>query len=794
MAHYIDLRKVILISLYIMSYGFRFGKGPFPVLVYAVNDEVDMSVPPSTAESILPSIKIMVENVPHSVELLESVKTILRSINNILGYTDNSFDLHLLDKFGGLYSHLHNNSDSCINDLLNKAKILTETISLSIEEVEHGLMELFSCEEHYGISCNNDEHLNKIYKILEKLLTSTLPAAISAIIPMRDNDFKIQILKSIDISQLHSCYANDIISLSTLSYEQNFVIDESYLSSSSLTDRVNRLSPVLRDTRQWIDERLTELNNLSISLFPHDPVSSKFSFEHLNGGLRIKDEYALVAWERLLRDLNSYRDFVIYSSEIVGAIERHLEYVSLPTEIRHFFGNVILILEYIMDKRLWPISGVRIVEMQILAVKNTLNHFVEAVRACFLSSDYGSSSSESSSSSKPSPLVSKKSTRFLVWYYQRNVNRASHMHYYCCGKGTMLIHQTYATMVAAYIPSIERHNAICESMTYVRDEYFGFPHMLRQFKREFIDRRHAGSHTAQLLAEQEVKRLTHYLKRFSILNNYISQTTIACQAEQCSRKEPMAGISTDSVGIFVRVEIYYLTSLAVRYLRSNLSTYNTIKKLFAENESIVEALKKKHQLTHSETLEETEKLYHYPLWRTTALRDLFKRLDFSENHVKQIYDFQKAIVNFNDSYGSDKWKALVRKFFALKGKMQKVELMHRLINHLQVLVAEHGRVIDNFKGNIAASVKSMEGNVVEVETSTEGEMPLKDTTGSSERIQASCPTEEHHELSNVSGKKRGDDGVILPTSPKNNASRLGSNALFDSITNATAIASLLSFI
>ncbi|GFE53044.1 TATA-binding -associated factor 172-like, putative [Babesia ovis] len=637
-------------------------------------------------------VEKLLDDVYYTLELFEPLKTVMKSFNEILGCTDNSRDLKLLEKLGGVYADFQDpKREKCLYQLLDDTKKLTEDIKsslLQIEETKHAVLELMKEDN----SSNYKKSSKKVvYQKIKKLLIVTIPNTMNTMLSMRDNDFKIQTLKTVDLADLHKPLTGLILDALTKKHAKELMLTDVEKTLSVLLDKVKSISFRLRSSMKWIEIQLNKYAGISDSLFPNDIVTT-LSFDTVAEDLDIEDKAALMIWEKDSQDLENYKDLISHAIDLVEVSSACLGDRNIPRPLLDFYGKGVLLLEYIIEERLWTKSRMKTTELRLMNLRTVLAPFVIAIKN-FVTPTKTSRPANTEPIKKPLFSIDKQ-YRFFMWYYEKVVDTMSHIYYHSCERSIFKTHKKYDKGSPNW-NSVMRHKAGCEAIKPLQFAYFDYGNTIRHFKLQLIKKRRVSGKMTHIVLGQEIKRLTKYLKNFSIINDFIFKTVLACQKERYIRNKTLTAFATTVGGTFISNEMLYYTSQAISFLEHHRSHYhgiiidvrNTLMRLLIPELSTSHICKKAW-------LKVLKKDYNQVISGGYDLLFILEILFISENHTNQIFDFYRRLHSFDDSYDSKMWADLVKEFFSLKPAMQKAILLDHLMVRLKLLLNEYKKSID----------------------------------------------------------------------------------------------------
>ncbi|EDO07983.1 hypothetical protein BBOV_III004200 [Babesia bovis T2Bo] len=320
-------------------------------------DQIDPSIPKikdnNDTPSALPNdsavLQAMINDADDTMGHLTAIITVLNSFNTLLGYTDDSISIRLIERLGEVYVDLEDpKREKALYRLLDDAKLLSANVTQTINDVEAIL-------EHYVNAKSRKELKNKehiLLPMLSKLLNKTLGETMDMLISMRDNSFKAELLRKTDFSLLHADETTALVNALTNTYGKTYEVDPKDLEHDTLHKKIKVMNDELNEQLQWLNQQSNEITKFAEDLCPIDPLLINFSFYEFLQPHLPDQRMVFMSLHDYLNEITAVNSFFLTIEDGIFGISRVLNKI-LFLNLMDFFKKSMILLEYIYKPMRW---------------------------------------------------------------------------------------------------------------------------------------------------------------------------------------------------------------------------------------------------------------------------------------------------------------------------------------------------------------------------------------------------------------------------------------------------------
>ncbi|EDO07977.1 hypothetical protein BBOV_III004140 [Babesia bovis T2Bo] len=665
--------------------------GPSAIFVYAADNDApnqattsrETNIPLYTAEDLLTDETSRVEH-------LKAIKIMLQSINDTLGLTENSHDLQLIKRLGGLYVTLNKGCEtSALSTLLKDAENLTITINGIIVAIDDII--LLNCtKERQGAEQNKGGASNVcLGGVISKLINETLPNVMELMVSMRYNDYKTRLLKRINVARLYTHDTNILLSVLTNTYGKDIEVRSSYLLLPTLFNETNIYREHLSLILSWIDEQLTTLREISEALCPRDPLVNEFSlYDILLPNERIY-RASLRSWYVYYEELMNYKEFVRRCLDFFEALDRALCVRQFPIKLRSFYSKGVALVEHIMRYHLWSSSKRNMVRRQIIRIRGTIRPFIDRYHQFVNISQQSSFDGLTDEDQLYSLQLADTNLRLLIAYFKNDITIMNKTMDYYTDDEVSRNDDLDGNLPALAWSRVKKHWALFQGLETAKYEYMTFFDKINQFRNvRFSTAEHSISEI-EIMKAKELDELRKYLKSFGTIHQFVKVITMQIFEEQQRRNDPLAVLIKHDQAINLNIEMIHQISILVELIDETFRSYSIVEpSAFDVRMKFSSVSVPFRHIYASKCYKDLDKEHQYALTRRRDLKFIFKRVRMVSSQNEDLLNLYRRIVNVTDKYNSADWRDIVQDFFIMKDYADDVALIDLIIPCAQVLVNE----------------------------------------------------------------------------------------------------------
>ncbi|GFE53047.1 hypothetical protein BaOVIS_004510 [Babesia ovis] len=662
----------------------------------------------------------MLMNKESIIDHLISVKTMVETMNEILGYTKNSNDFYVLERLCEVYVKLHDSiQHKELPDLLHHAKEQSQKLEVAVRDID----DVSAMVTPIDFDKVTDDVIKHIMSTIKILFEVTLVDTMDTLLSMRNYLFKKEIFKQIDFYLIHSDRTNRLIQALTRDYKE-FEISDKEIEFPILRSKALALKTELNDNSVWIEQQLKVIHAISDELCPIDPLAVKFSFYDLLPSNNAEYRGAFISIHKVYRDLYEYRQFIGYAEKIIQCITSGLDDRHIPQSLYRFYGKGIILLEHIVKPMLWSQTRMYKTEIQTNLVKSVIEPFVAFMWTDPVAKTRIETALEQQNSVPNLVILKDKMQRFLVQFYRSEWNEMQPLVGSCrfgfCGDnlGSGVRRKDIRMLQIRTDVSSDAYKKIYRQQHVLKIKVIHeIPKMLY--------RKANDQEITPMKIESGLSLLKEYLDKFNDEYKIISTLINDCYRISTKLRLFLPDKAVSSSGIFVHVEMGYwvldaivaLNEVLARYKRVRANADAVLRKLSPVNVTL--------PAVNTPCLSELDKEYDNVLTRQKDLEDIFVVADVNVASSDYIFKFFKSVNNSSScSYDSNMWRGYFRVFYTVKPQLHGIMSLRTMLPQIEKMVIEMATVVNSIESRIPALAESVQLCVERDEIEVIGEIKL----------------------------------------------------------------------
>ncbi|ORM40099.1 uncharacterized protein BXIN_1145 [Babesia sp. Xinjiang] len=616
---------------------------------------------------------------------LISIKTMLDGMNSILGYTENSSDLQILEGMGTSYGSLEpRKEERALYKLLHDTRITAESIQKSVDAVK-SMMTMLIANDARDNSDTKQYPDEIIKEMFEELMNVTLPASMNKIVSMRDNDYKIQLLRVTEISQLHSIQTTNLLDALTNDYGKEFVSGDLLSTLPELRKALLDIKYSLRDAKAWLRIQERELRNLSDSICPLDPIYHVRSY----GNVLCWSKHhlaSILSLYRVHRELDNYKSFLRHASGITESISRGLDVAELEPRILKVYRIGTLVIQHIMSNHIWTDRKRQTVELQISRMKIPVLEFID-----HLKNDIYDVNGDWLVNQKVDfyrPILAK--SKYRLFY--NHLDDAKHL---LCEMFGRLREETRRDNAAslAYDDPLREHTeafeALLASVRSINGQCWTRENSVHQYSIQLLDLQEGAGELARIRMDSYNKELKRELKRHDAPYTALLEIIL-----DMNKQLYIMGINPPVVesnyGLaFVKSVMTNMSFIAARSLEeSTFGYFDVVKAVESVTIRLSADRLSSPSFLRSRCLRQIDAEYGHVLSRWNDLKTICDTFEITEAGRTHLHRFHERIVNFTGSFDSPVWTRTIKDFLATKAQMHRMMMLALSLPRMARMVEE----------------------------------------------------------------------------------------------------------
>ncbi|EDO07979.1 hypothetical protein BBOV_III004160 [Babesia bovis T2Bo] len=657
-------------------------------------DQIDPSIPKikdnNDTPSALPNdsavLQAMINDADDTMGHLTAIITVLNSFNTLLGYTDDSISIRLIERLGEVYVDLEDpKREKALYRLLNDAKLLSANLTQTINDVEAILQHFVNARSRKELK--NKEHI--LLPMLSKLLNKTLGETMDMLISMRDNSFKAELLRKTDFSLLHADETTALVNALTNTYGKTYEVDPKDLEHDTLHKKIKVMNDELNEQLQWLNQQSYHLTLYTKFSCPLEPPSNHRPLCNRLIPINRNPNSTSMLYHHLYMQIYEYGVFLNASSAALKVLTTVTESECQVKFIHLFYANTVKIVRTIMDTRFLSTAQKVTFRLQLQNLISPFSSMMSMHKSVGKEYSFSSVTTQPIKSYEYKKIMLNLYIMKLLFLHYQNQWELLHPLLRFCHVNNDMNSMDFEPILTNSVTLVIRNKALQRSIESMTERYQEGLEMQQKTLQALASSKEIPSDLRMQLIQQKSEQLNTISIDLYIEYNLLCVIISDSLSVRTSANQPLNEEALAEASIFVHFEMVRYIYETIDTLYELLEVYRGIQQRARELFLTLTSIRVNGEELHrSKCLSVLDNTHDYFLSRRIDLEEILGNRNVGIADVDTDMKIFDDINLYVASYKKGIWKSYFKKFFSDKCHIHDILTMRIYIWRMEEMFDE----------------------------------------------------------------------------------------------------------